>query len=463
MLTLLLALSCALGLPTAANASRNQLLTFEAPRDLLDPATREGALTRLDSLGVRSLRVVMYWKDVAPKPDSRDQPDFDATDPAGYDFSRVDPVLDAAKARGWPVLLTVSGPVPRWATRDRRDNVTRPNPAKFAQFMTAVGRHYKNRVAYWAVWNEPNHPVFLAPQFDRFKRPVSPGLYRTLFLAAQRGLESAKVPNPQILMGETAPRGTGKDVAPLTFLRGALCLSASYKKTSQKCDRLDIDGFAHHAYTTRSGPSFVPPGRNDVTIGVLPRLVSALDRAARAKAIPANTPIYLTEFGIQSEPDPIFGVSFQRQAEFRAISERIAYDETRVKSFSQYLLTDDAPRTSGPKIARFSGFESGLITASGKPKPSLDAFRLALAASRRSSKTTSIWGLVRPATAAGSATLEARAGATGAFRTFKTVSHNRLGYFSLTTPFKPGRQYRLVWTAPDGTVYRGAPTRTYSR
>ncbi|MCU1677400.1 MAG: hypothetical protein JWM93_2158 [Frankiales bacterium] len=461
-MTLLVALLCALVLPAASSASRNQLLTFEAPRDLLDPASRDTALGQLDSLGVKSLRVVMYWKDVAPQSGSKNQPDFDTTDPAGYDFSRVDPVLDAAKARGWPVLLTVSGPVPRWATRDRKDNVTRPNPSKFAQFMTAVGRHFKDRVAYWSVWNEPNHPAFLAPQYDSKQRPVSPGLYRQLFLAAQRGLASAKVPSPQILMGETAPRGTGKDVAPLTFLRGALCLSASYKATSQKCDQLDIAGFAHHAYTTRSGPYFVPPGTNDVTIGVLPRLVSALDKAARAKAIPANTPIYLTEFGIQSEPDPIFGVSFQRQAEYRAISERIAYDNTRVKSFSQYLLTDDAPLTSGPKIARYSGFESGLITASGKAKPSLDAFRLSLVSTRRSPATTSIWGVVRPATVAGSATLEYRAAATGAFRTFKTVTYNRLGYFALTAPYKAGRQYRLVWTAPDGTVYRGAPTRTYS-
>ncbi len=437
------------------------MLTFEAPRDLLDPATRGQALTRLDSLGVRSLRVVVYWRDVAPGPQSKDQPDFDATDPAAYDFSRVDPILDAAKSRGWPVLLTVSGPVPRWATRDRKDNVTRPNPDKFAQFMTAVGRHFKDRVAFWAVWNEPNHPTFLAPQFDSRRRPVSPGIYRKLYLAAQRGLASANVSDPKLLFGETAPRGTGKDVAPLTFMRGALCLSAGYRK-DPKCDRLDIDGFAHHAYTTRLGPSFIPPGRNDVTIGVLPRLVSALDRAARARAIPARTPIYLTEFGIQSEPDPIFGVPFQRQAEFRATSERLAYDNARVKSFSQYLLTDDAPRP-GPKIARYSGFESGLITADGKDKPALQAFRLSLASRRKgSSRSASIWGIVRPATTAGTATLQYRPKSSGAFKTLKTVRHNRLGYFSLTSSFKQGRQYRLVWTAPDGTVFRGAPTRTYS-
>ncbi len=436
------------------------MLTFEAPRDLLDPATRDSALQRLDSLGVGALRLVVYWRDVAPAANERFQPDIDTTDPASYDFSRVDPVLDAAKARGWPVVLTVSGPVPRWATRSRTDNVTRPNPDKFAQFMTAVGRHFDGRVAYWSIWNEPNHPQFLKPQYDSRKRAVSPGIYRDLFVAARRGLRSARVSNPKLLLGETAPRGTGKDVAPLTFLRGALCLTDSYKKRSSRCGRLDIAGYAHHAYTTRSGPSFVPSGKNDVTIGVLSRLVTALDRAARAKVIPSSTPMFLTEFGIQSTPDTTFGVSLQRQAEYRSTSERIAYDNRRVASFSQYLLTDDAPR-SGPAISRYSGFESGLISAAGKVKPSYDGFRLALAVKKRTSTRTSIWGVVRPATAPGTATLEYRSRSSGPFRRYKSVKFNKLGFFTVSGGNKARREYRLVWKAPDGTVFRGAPTRIY--
>ena len=57
---------------------------------------------------------------------------------------------------------------------------------------------------------------------------------------------------------------------------------------------------------------------------MLSRLTTALDRAGRTGAIPQRLPVWLTEFGIQSVPDPAFGVSFLRQAEYRAISERIA-------------------------------------------------------------------------------------------------------------------------------------------
>src|SRR5438876_806390 len=83
--------------PSAAHAQR---LTFEAPRDLLDPAYRDGALAELASLGVHSLRVVLYWHNVAPAADSRVRPNFDATDPAAYNWGQYDALIDAAAQRG---------------------------------------------------------------------------------------------------------------------------------------------------------------------------------------------------------------------------------------------------------------------------------------------------------------------------------------------------------------------------
>ena len=98
-------------------------------------------------------------------------------------------------------------------------------------------------------------------------------------------------------------------------------------------------------------------------------------------------------------PDPNFGVSFLRQAEYRAIAERIAWDNPRVVWFSQYLLRDDLPREDVPAAQRYSGFESGLRTASGRAKTALEAFPLPLAARRQGSRV-SLWGLVRRAQAA---------------------------------------------------------------
>jgi hypothetical protein len=440
----------------SAMASHSQVTSFEAPRDLLDPAARDGALNDISSFGVHSIRLVMYWHDVAPDSSSRVKPKFDATDPAAYDWSRYEPVLDAAKARGWSVLLTLSGPVPRWATNGARNTVTRPSPNEFRMFVTAAAKHFGDRVATWSIWNEPNHPDFLRPQFKRHHRPASPRIYRSLYFAALRGFKRAGV-NASVLVGETAPRGTGKVVAPLTFLRGVLCLDSHYHRHG-RCKSLPAAGYAHHAYTTRKGPFFKPPGPNDVTIGVLSRLTRALDRAARAHRIRRHMPIWLTEFGIQSKPDPLLGVSLARQAEYQAISERIAYNNPRVVAFSQYLLRDDLPRR-GPRLARYGGFESGLLTSSGKPKPAMASFRLPLAVRRRGSRAT-LWGLVRPATGPTTAVVLV-ADRHRKFHKLRTITTGARGYWHLRTRYRSGRRFRVQWTAPDGTVFRGPPIRAY--
>jgi hypothetical protein len=455
--TLLLVLLSAAVAASPAWASHSQTLSFEAPRDLLDPTLGPSAFDEIAGLGAHRLRMVLYWHDVAPSPEANVKPSFDATDPAAYDWSRYDAAIDNAKARGWPVLLTVSGPVPKWATLARRDTRTRPSPAEFTLFMEAVARHYAGRVAQFAIWNEPNHPAFLLPQY--FKGQVaSPQWYRKLFFAGVKGLKLGGIANPSVLFGETAPRGTGKDVAPLVFLRGVLCLSATYTR-DHTCGKLPAAGYAHHAYTTHAGPFFVPPSKNDVTIGVLGRLVSALDRAARTGAIAKHLPIYLTEFGIQSVPDPIYGVSQERQAEYQAISERLAWDQPRVASFSQYLLRDDLPLKGVPASQRYGGFESGLRFADGRAKESLASFPVPLVA-LRSRGAVSLWGLARPA---GTTTKVTVLSGDRKFRAYKTYTTDARGYFARTVPYVKGRRYRLRWTSPAGRVYEGPPIRVYSR
>jgi hypothetical protein len=443
-----------------ADASTSQTVLFEAPQDLLNPQARPGALVTLQHLGVRAIRVILTWNDVAPTPNAASPPaGFDATDPAAYDWGQYDAVMAAAAARGWKVLLTVSAPVPRWATPNAVDHLTRPDDLDFQNFMTAVGRHYGKQVKLISVWNEPNEPQFLLPQFSG-SQAVSPRLYRGLYQAAIKGLQaSGNYAGMQILFGETAPRGTGHVVAPLTFLRDALCLSATYKMASS-CSKLPMAGYAHHAYTTKAGPFFVPPGPNDVTIGVLPRLTAALDKAAAAGAIPAGTPIYLTEFGIQSLPDPIFGVSFAQQAEFLAISEHIAYSNPRVKAFSQYLLRDDAT-LPGPPIDAYSGFQSGLELASGQKKPAYSSWPIPLTVTRRNQAAVALWGLVRPAGGSTKVEVEVKDG-NGAYKRLLTKQTNSSGYWTATSTFRAGRVWRVVWTSPAGVVYTGTAIRAYS-
>jgi len=450
-LTILLVLALA----PAASASRSQSMTFEGPKDFLDPATRTAALDEVAGLGVRSLRVIVAWSAVAPGSDQVTKPAFEPTDPAAYDWGQYEPLLADAKARGWNVLVTISGPVPKWATAAKRDNLTRPSPSAFAAFVTALGRRFGDQIDSWAVWNEPNQPQFLRPQFARGGQAESPKIYRSLFQAAVRGLANAGQGDDKVLIAETSPRGNAtRIVPPLRFLRGMLCLDAKYRKRP-KCGALDPDGYAHHAYTTRQGPYFVPPSphsKDDVTIGVLSRLTKALDRAQAAGALTKRLPIYLTEFGIQSTPDTQSGVSLVKQVQFRAISERIAWNNPRVVAFSQYLLRDSEPTGKN----QYGGFESGLRFADGRPKPSLPAFRLPLAVRRVGSKV-SIWGLVRPATGSTTATITYADRGSSAFKTLRTVTTDARGYFTVSSNYRKGRRWNLTWEG-----FSGSPVESYT-
>jgi hypothetical protein len=449
LLFLLIAVLC---WPASAWASPRQTVTFEAPRELLSASTRDATLDQITAFGVRHVRQLVYWRDYAPDPDSRTRPVFDAADPAAYPadkWDNLDGLIAAAKAKGVAVTLTITGPVPRWATKGRKDNLTQPDVKEFGAFATALGRRFGDDVATWSIWNEPNQPQFLKPQYKKGK-PYSPRLYRKLYQAAYKGLRSTPANRDDtILIAETSPRGNSNIVHPLVFLREMTCLNSKYRK-AKKCARLEADGYAHHAYTTSQGPRFKPANKDDVTIGVLSRLVSALDKAGKAGVLPKNLPVHLTEFGIQSTPDKVAGVSLAKQAAYLAIAEHIAYVNPRVVTFSQYLMSDDPPRTDG---YRYGGFESGLRRSDGKPKPAYEGFRLPLAVEIYG-RSDVLWGLVRPHRATTTVTIE-RKPKGKKWRVLKKVTTTSTGVYALTTTHRDGQKYRVKWGGYTGPAVQG--------
>jgi hypothetical protein len=451
LLVLIAVAAAFLGSASSSQARTTQFTLFEAPRELLssDDALREETLDEIQSMGVTDLRIVILWRSVAPSSGSSTPPvGFDSAGQDGYLWAPYDRAINEARARGMHILVTISGPIPKWASANHRSYTYKPNVTRFQKFVTAVGNRYRDQVSMWSIWNEPNHPGFLTPQYTRTRSghryAYSPKLYRQLFLAGDRGLRASGNGNDTLLMGETEPRGTTKAVPPLQFLRGLLAAR----------EKLPADGYAHHAYTTRSGPTFVPSNRDDVTIGVLSRLTRALDYYGRKGRIRRGLPIYLTEFGIQSKPDPFIGVSQQQQAEYRSIAEWIAWRNPRVAAFSQYLMRDDNPRP-GSIYARYSGFESGLRGSNGKTKLSYAGFRLPLVADARG-KRVYFWGLIRPKHARTSAILQIRKTGSKRWVKLKTVTTNTRGYWGSSTALRRGAQYRVVWSS-----YTGPPTRAY--
>jgi hypothetical protein len=455
---LLVVVSClALLVPAAAaNANGSQFTTVEAPSELLFGGSPDAALDQIRDLGATAIRLQLGWSSVAPDPNAKKAPSFNATDPNAYpggNWARYDAAIDGARARGLKVYLTLTGPAPRWATAAKRDQLTRPSAEAFSKFATAAGRRYGSKVSWWSIWNEPNLGKLLKP----IKGLESAKIYRQLYLQGYAGLRGAGVRAP-ILIGELAPIGNGISntgtIHPLTFLRKVLCLDSRYRK-SRTCGKVPTQGFAMHPYTTKFGPFFQPQNQDDVTIGVLPRLVKALDRAASAGALPRRLPIYVSEFGVQSYPDRVSGVPLPTQSDFRSIGEHIAWGNARVKSFSQYLLRDD--RT----IAGAHGaFESGLfLFKNGAPKPAFYGFRLPLVVTKGKGSRVALWGFVRPAHGrAGSVELQVK-DRRGGGKKVATKRYGGSGYWKGSATTKAGRQWRVEWRDPaTGTTWDGSAT-----
>jgi hypothetical protein len=468
--------SCALLLATAATgqalASHSQTTFFEGSQDLLEARTRPQVISQLQSLGVKALRVELSWADVAPSANSATKPSFEATNPGLYAWGEYDAVIAEANRLHWPVLLTVTSPVPRWATSNKAaPYITRPDDKDFQEFMTAVARHYGSKVSLFSIWNEPNHPAFLLPQWNSNGTPASPRVYRGLYQAGYEGLQAGGLAHPRVLFGETAPTGYDSvksllhkekakallhDMAPLEFFREALCLNAHYKKAGS-CGELQMSGYAHHAYTIAVAPTYVPPEKDDVMIGALSRLSNALNAAARAHAIPGGVPIYLTEFGVQSKPNKQLGVPAAKQAEYDAMAEHIAWSNPRVAAFSQYLLKDD-PLGGAPGASVHGGsvgFQTGLEYVSGARKPLYFGWPIPLTVSKHGSGY-SLWGLVRPTTGATKVTVLVRAKGSKKYRTLKTVTTNASGYWALSSSTR-GQYWRVRWVSPTGVKYEGPP------
>jgi hypothetical protein len=441
-----------------ARASKTQWSMFEDHPTLVrsGPVVREQTLNTIQALGADTLRVEVKWAEVVPNPGSKKKPKFNATDPGAYPgFAPYDDLIARAAGRGLRVMLTLAPDAPRWATARARGRNYKISSTEFAAFARAVGRRYSGiyaglpAIRYWSIWNEPNHVFFVSP------RAQAPSIYRAMVARGVPALRATAPKGSKIFVGELAPVGTAtKVIGPLRFLQQWLCLNKSFRRGGGRgCKRfkkVKANGFAHHPY----GPTTTVPKKRDIiNMLVIRRLGSALDKAARAGRIPRGLPIYSTEFGYQTNPpDPFVSTSLSRQAEILNRMEQYSYGYARLKSYSQYLLFDDLAR-SGSSALRWAGFQTGLRFASGKAKPSFDAYKLPLVVKRRGGGV-SIWGHVRPGTGTRFVQLQRKSG-----KSFvndgSPIRTNSGGYFSVKRGKRAQYRYEAFSGSPSATTALG--------
>ncbi len=453
------AAACVL-LPSApAHASTNQLSVIEDEHQMLELGTYRQALALDDAvaLGADVVRANVIWSRYAPAPTSKKKPKrFDGKDPNAYpSLNIVDTFVQAAQARGLQVLLTVTGPIPAWASHCGGSVKTRstckPDAKLFGDFARALGKRYPT-VKLWSIWNEPNLRAWLTPQYSG-KTLQSAAIYRSLASSAIAGLRGTGHRGDTILLGETAPIGSkpgpSANANPVPFLRGVFCLKANGHRltgseaSAQKCGgykKLLATGYAHHPYTRGgSRPPNSRPNADEITIDVQSRLTKLLDQAGKAGRIAKKLPVYYTENGWQTNPpDNVFGVLPAQQAEYMNESDYMAYTNARVKTVSQYKLVDDAPQGS---------FQSGVRMLDGTAKPSYTAYQLPLWLVKKGANVL-VYGQVRPAPDSAPLQVEVQhaASASAGFTTVQAVPVTSLkGQFTVTLPDPGGGVWRLRW------------------
>ncbi len=491
LVLVLAALLVALAAP-AAHASSSQESMFQDD-DLLVYGSEdrvERTLDELRALGVDRIRVSLFWSVVAPAAGSQQRPDFDAAYPNAYPsgaWGRYERLLAEATERGLRVNFNITSPAPKWATgnparRDIDDTYT-PSAREFGLFVEAAGRRFPG-VDYWSIWNEPNHPGWLTPQWRKVGRrwvEAAPRMYRELFAAAHRALVATGHGADTILLGETAGkglrfrRGPTRAIDSLRFIRRLFCVDENFNvlrgatARANGCPARDqrrafparhpalfrATGWAHHPYELTFAPGRKPTWRDWATMSNLSTLSRTLRRVhdrygqRRGRAFP----LFLTEYGYQTRPPDRSGVSPRAHAAYINHAEYLAFRHPGVRSYAQFLMVD-----GGPPVDKT--FQTGLKTRDGRRKPAYAAYRLPIHLYARRGRSVAVWGHVRTASRAARPPVRIEFRRRGG-RTWRRLVTRRAtrghGYLETRVRVPGSGSVRLV--APGGVVSRAAPIR----
>ena len=379
---ILIALVAVLVAPASADASRRLLVGLFDEAETLGYPDRSFPV--LKTLRTEAIRTNLYWGGPIGVATRRPQKPTDPADPA-YDWTPYDRLVTEAAEHRIKVVFSIYR-TPRWAGGGARGNRAPRQMRDLRNFAYAAAKRYSGSfrpddgdpetvddalpaVRYWLAWNEPNNPVFLWPQFKRRKGKwiaQSPRDYAKMCAAVYAGVHGTLLRGEKVGCGVTAPRGNNvpgrrrASIGPIPFLRGLR--AAGLRR---------FDAYAHHPYYGK--PSETPSTRPvtnrgargriapPVVLGNIDDLVKELTRLYGRKRV------WITEYGYQTKPqDRLFGVSYARQAAFMRQAFTIARRHRRIDMMLWFLLRDQRHP---------AGWQSGLMTASGKRKPSFNVFR----------------------------------------------------------------------------------------
>jgi hypothetical protein len=207
----------------------------------VEPAKRERQVQLIAEAGFHWLRQEFPWSDLEISgkgnfDDCRNGPCISA-------WAKYDQIVDLADRHGLEIIARLSS-APSWsrADGDARGTFAPPdNLTDFADFAAAVAEHYRGRVRYFQIWNEPNGNDEWGYQ------PVDPEAYTRLLCETYQRLKAtdpevavlAAALTPTNELGGFNPNGLGG-----TNMSDVVYLQRMYNAGARGCfDIMSVQGY----------------------------------------------------------------------------------------------------------------------------------------------------------------------------------------------------------------------------
>jgi hypothetical protein len=310
------------------------------------PGYRAQTLRRQRSLGVQVIRQTFDWT-VIEKRKGR------------WDFRYYDHFVAAAARHGIRVVPVLYN-APRWRAKAPHGSFHYP-PRKFKSmtvFGNKVAKRYGNRGTFWRkhrrvpkkaftryqIWNEPNLPIY-------WPRRPNARSYVALLKAARKGIKRADR-RAQIVTGGLPDSKYPGSVRLIKYIK------QMYKAGGKKAfDQLSINTYARNSKHL---------------VSLLKRVRKTMNRRGDRKA-----PIWASEFGWSTGgPASTYMAGLGGQAKNIRSSIAAMGAKRRGLKLSGFVLWNW--KDAKPYSFDFWGLHAGLLTLTGVPKPSYDAFKNAV-------------------------------------------------------------------------------------
>ncbi len=230
--------------------------------------------------GIRWAKQHFPWSDIEPEP-------------GRHNWAKYDRMVDLYRDRGLQVIARLDWPPPwvepvPWLPPDLRGRVNAPpaDNADFARYVAATVRHFRGRVRFYQIWNEPN---LIAEWGANPAHPVDPVEYVAL-LSAAAAAARAEDPDAVVL------------TAPLAITTEATNLRGNMNDLDYLDGMYSAGAAAHFDVLAANAFGMDLPPEDPPATAALNFRRAELQREVMLRHGDAGTAVWFNEFGWNAAP-----------------------------------------------------------------------------------------------------------------------------------------------------------------